>query len=200
MNRLSTISAAVLVICGLWFGSPPGWAQDLQGRSYPEKDRYMVGEPVTFNVEIRNTGRETVSLPAKGSTRCLDTYEFSVSGSGPACSASWNPGCADDESALSPGDAIRGQWPLDSWYRFEREGKYRVSVTRHIPVRNSRGEVQDFTFSSKFEIRLDPTDPARVQGILQDFERNLHSSDPDVRHAALDVLATSAPTDRKSVV
>jgi HEAT repeat protein len=83
---------------------------------------------------------------------------------------------------------------LDSWYRFEREGKYQVSVTRHIPVRNSRGEVQNFTFSSKFEVRLDPTDPARVQGILQDFERNLHSSDPDVRHAALDVLATSAPT------
>jgi hypothetical protein len=154
----------------------------------------MVGEPVTFNVEIKNTGNQIVSLPAKGSAKCLDTYEFSVSGSGPACSASWDAGCQDDESALGPGDAMRGQWPLDSWYRFERAGKYRVSVTRHIPVRNSRGEVHDFTFSSEFEVRLDPTDPARVQGILQEFERNLHSSDPDVRHAALDVLATSAPT------
>jgi len=181
------------MICALWFGSLAVSAQDLQGRFYPEKERYMVGEPVTFNVEIKNTGRQIVSLPAKGSPKCLDTYEFSVSGAGPACSATWDPACQDDESALAPGDAIHGQWPLDSWYRFEREGKYQVRVTRHIPVRNSGGEVQDFTFSSKFEVRLDPTDPARVQGILQDFERNLHSSDPDARHAALDVLATSAP-------
>jgi len=153
----------------------------------------MVGEPVLFNVEIKNTGLQAVYLPAKGPAKCRDTYEFSVSGSGEACGATWDVGCGDDESALAPGDAIHGQWPLDSWYRFSRDGKYQVNVTRHVPVRNSRGEIQDFTFSSKFELHLDPTDPARVQGILQDFERNLHSSDPEVRHAALDVLATTAP-------
>src|SRR5579872_814317 len=193
MNRRRTIPARVLMICGLWFASLSVSAQDLQGRFYPEKERYMVGEPVTFNLEIKNTGTQIVSLPAKGPAKCLDTYEFSLSGSGSACSATWDAECNDDESALGPGDTMRGQWPLDFWYRFEREGKYQVSITRHIPVRHSRGEVQDFTFSSKFEVRLDPTDQARVQGILQDFERNLHSGDPDVRHAALDVLSTSAP-------
>ncbi len=152
----------------------------------------MVGEPVTVNVEIKNAGKQTVSLPAKSSGKCLDTYEFSVSGTGPACGATWDAGCLDDESALGPGDGMHSQIPLDARYRFEREGKYSVSITRHTPVRNNSGEVQDFTFTSKFEIHLDPADPARVQSILQDFERNLHSNDPNVRHAALDVLE-SAP-------
>jgi hypothetical protein len=183
----------VVAISGLWAASVVAQTQGLEGRFYSEKERYMVGEPVTFNIEIKNTGKQSVSLPAKASTRCLDTYEFSVTGSGAACSAVWDSACEDDESALAPGDAIHGQWPLDSWYRFEREGKYQVSATRHVPVRNGRGEIQDFTFSSKFDVLLEPTDTVRVQAILQDFERNLHSSDPDVRHAALDVLATSAP-------
>src|SRR5271157_3180692 len=58
-----------------------GSAQDLQGRFYPEKDSYMVGEPVLFNMEIKNTGEEVVYLNAKNPGKCLDTYEFSVKGS-----------------------------------------------------------------------------------------------------------------------
>ena len=157
MTRLRTIFAGVLVICDLWFGCLSASAQDLQGRFYSEKQRYMVGEPVTFNLEIKNAGKQIVYLPAKGSAKCLDTYEFSVSGSGSACSATWDAGCYDVEAALGPGDVIHGQWPLDSWYRFEREGKYQVSITRHTPVRTSGGEVTDFTFSSRFEVHLDPT-------------------------------------------
>jgi HEAT repeat protein len=68
-----------------------------------------------------------------------------------------------------------------------------VSVTHHRPIRSSRGDFQDFTFSSKFEVKLESPDPVRVQGILQEFERTLHSSDSEVRHSALDVLATTAP-------
>jgi hypothetical protein len=153
----------------------------------------MVGEPVLFNMEIKNVGSQTVSLSAKGATTCVDTYEFSVVGSGSACNTTWNLRCEGEESTLAPGDVIHGQWPLDFWYRFERDGKYEVSVTRHLPAL-SRGEIQDFTFSSKFQVSLEPTDPARVQAILQDFERKLLSTDPEVRHSALDVLATSAPT------
>lgn len=168
-------------------------AQDLQGRFYAEKDTYTLGEPVLFNVEIKNTGASVAHLNAKSSNACLDTYEFTVNGTHSACSTTWNPQCQDEELALDQGQSDRHQWPLDSWYQFEAPGKYQVTVTRHIPVRTSPGEAHDFTFASKFEINLEPADPARVQAILQEFERNLHSSDFDVRHAALDVLATTAP-------
>jgi hypothetical protein len=167
--------------------------QQLQGRFYPEKDSYMVGEPVLFNMEIKNTGAEAVYLNAKNPGKCLDTYEFSVTGSGSACRAKWDGECRDTLFSFEPGDSYQGQWPLNFWYQFEREGKYEVEATRHVPVMSKRGEFQDFSFSSKFEVKLSPLDPAREQSILQEFEQKLHSSDPDVRHAALDVLSSTAP-------
>jgi hypothetical protein len=187
-------SNRVILILGIVLFCPlSGPAQDLQGRFYPEKDGYMVGEPVLFNMEIKNTGAEGLYINAKNPDKCLDTYEFFVTGPSSGCGAKWDGECRDEQSPLVHGDSYRGQWPLNFWYQFERDGKYEVSATRHIPIQSSRGDFQDFTFSSKFEVKLDLPDPVRVQGILQEFDRNLHSSDPDVRHSALDVLSTTAP-------
>lgn len=168
-------------------------AQELQGRFYAEKDSYVLGEPVLFNVEIKNTGKDVVYLNAKSPGKCLDTYAFSVSGTGPVCSAQWVPGCQDEESALKPGESYKGQWPLDSWYAFESSGKYEVRATRHIPVRSKLGQPSDFAFNSTFKVNLTPADAVFVRHVLQDFEQNLHSTDPEVRHSALDVVATTAP-------
>jgi len=154
----------------------------------------MVGEPALFNMEIKNTGTEAAYVNAKKPGECLDTYEFSVTGPGSACGAKWNAECGDTLLSLTPGDSYRGQWPLNFWYQFEGEGTYEVNATRHVPTMSKDGQFQDFTFSSKFQIKLVPLNPARVQSILQEFEQKLHSSDPDVRHAALDVLASTAPS------
>lgn len=189
----SNLPKLLLMLSALACGVASAPAQDLQGRFYPEKDSYMLGEPVLFNVEIKNAGAETVYLNAKDPHKCLDQYEFFITGRSSGCGANWVPGCEDETTALKPGDSFYGQWELDSWYQFEREGKYTVNATRHIPVESIRGEFHDFTFSSKFDVQLEAPDPLRVQSILQEFERNLNSSDFDVRHTALDVLATTAP-------
>lgn len=152
----------------------------------------MVGEPVLFDMEITNTGKEVAYLNAKNPAKCSDTYQFLVAGPGSACGAKWDAECLDDIVPLKPGDSYQGQWPLNFWYQFESEGKYNVDATRHVPVMSNRGEFQDFTFSSKFEVKLEPLDPLRVQRTLQEFELKLHSSDPDVRHAALDVLSSTS--------
>lgn len=170
-----------------------GRAQELQGRFYTEKDSYLLGEPVIFNVEITNTGKDIAYVNAKNPNQCLDTYEFSVHGSGPLCIAHWTPGCQDEESSLNPGESYKGQWPLENWYQFEKEGKYDVSATRHIPVRSNNRDIADFSFTSSFQVNIKPADPIIVQNTLQDFEQKLHSPDPEVRHSALDVLATTVP-------
>jgi hypothetical protein len=193
MDNVRT-SRFIFMLGVVLFCSAFGPAQDLQGRFYPEKESYMVGEPALFNVEIKNAGPEVIYINAKNPDKCLDTFDFSVTGAGSGCVANWKAECRDPLSPLAPGDTIRAQWPLNFWYQFERSGKYEVKATRHIPIRSAHGDFQDFTFSSKFEVKLDPPDPVRVQTILQEFERNLHSNDPEVRHAALDVLSTTAPS------
>jgi HEAT repeats len=170
-----------------------GRAQELQGRFYAEKDSYILGEPVIFNVEITDTGKDIAYVNAKNPSKCLDTYEFSILGSGPPCVAHWIPECQDEEAALNPGESYKGQWPLENWYQFEKEGKYDVTATRHIPVRTNNGDIKDFSFSSRFQVNIKPADPIIVQNTLQEFEQKLHSPDPEVRHSALDVLATTAP-------
>ena len=70
-------------------------AQPLQGRFYPEADSYIVGEPVLFNLEIKNTGSEDVYLHAKNPSGRLHTYAFSVQRTNSAaCGANWNAECA----------------------------------------------------------------------------------------------------------
>jgi HEAT repeat protein len=183
-----------LMVCAVLLCSSHAQGQQLQGRFYPEKNSYMVSEPVLFNMEISNTGAEAVYINAKKPGECLDTYEFSVAGPDSSCSARWNAECGDTVLSLKPADSYQGQWPLNFWYQFEREGKYEVNATRHIPTMSKDGDFHDFTFSSKFEIKLVPLNPALIQSTLQEFEHKLHSSDPDVRHAALDVLASTAPS------
>jgi hypothetical protein len=177
----------------------PCLAQELQGRFYSEKDTYMLGEPALFNIEIKNPGRNRFFINAKNPDHCVDTYDFLVSGDGQACNTQWNDYCLVEQSELAPGDSFHAQWPLNHWFQFETEGKYHVSITRHIPIRTSQGEFQDFTFSSKFDFAVVTADPVRVQGLLQDFERNLQNDDPNVRHVALDVLSTTAPAYFQSV-
>lgn len=168
--------------------------EQLQGRFYGEPQTYMVGEPVLFSVDIKNAGPDSVYIHTQDSASCVDTYDFSVQKTGSAvCTARWDAACGDKPVLLKPGENEAGQWPLNYWFQFEGEGTYEVSATRHIPVMSMSGEHRDFTFSSKFSVKISPLDPARVEATLQDFEKKLYSTDPEVRHAALDVLASTSP-------
>jgi hypothetical protein len=60
----------LLITGAMWLGSLSS-AQDMQGRFYSEKDSYIVGEPMLFNVEMKNAGKEVVYLNAKNPGKCL---------------------------------------------------------------------------------------------------------------------------------
>ena len=170
-------------------------AQDLVGVFHPDKDTYMVGEPLFFTTEIKNTRNEPVYLWARKPENCLDLYEFWVQGRGFACGNRWDNGClAEEPMLLTPGETYHERWPLDHWYHLDREGKYDVTISHKLSVSSSSTGVTDFSFSSKFPINLVQADSASVKKVLREFERDLTSNDPDVEHAALDTMATTAPS------
>ena len=92
-----------------------------------------------------------------------------------------------------PGEVFTAQWPLDFWYRIEREGTYKTSISCSTRYSSRSGGIQQLQFSSELELKVLPTDPAEVAPVLQKFEADLHSPDPLMQHDALDVLATTAP-------
>jgi hypothetical protein len=167
-------------------------AQDLRGNFHPDKDTYMIGEPAFFTTEITNTRREPVYLWAQKPGECLNLYEFSVSGFG--CTNKWDEGCMAPPMLLGPGETYREGWPLDNWYRLNREGEYDVAISHKLRISSSSRGLEDFSFSSKFRIKLRPADSESVEKVLQKLERGLNSDDPDVEHAALDTMATTAPS------
>jgi len=154
----------------------------------------MLGEPLFFQLEVKNTGNEVVYLRAKKPGDCRNEYEFTLEKKGGgACNTVWKTECSAPPEPLDPGDFATQRWPLDFWFRIEHEGTYTVTVTHRTRVATEKAGVSDFTFSSTFDIHIVPADKQQVQTILQDFERDLHSDNLETRHNALDVMSTTAP-------
>src|SRR5438445_4753939 len=118
MWGLLRANRAILILGTVLLAPSPGLAQTLQGRFYPEKDSYMVGEPALFNVEIKNTSTEVVYYHAKDPGKCLDNYEFFITGPGSSCGHKWDTECLYEPTPLAPGESFHGQWPLNFWFQF----------------------------------------------------------------------------------
>jgi HEAT repeat protein len=192
-RRIRLISHRIFTLCTLLLTTLLVSAQELKGRFYAEKDSYMLGEPLFFSMEIKNTGNELVYLNARKG-ECLDKYEFSLQKAGFTGSTTWDNQCHGEPLPLKPGETDTSRWPLDFWFRVEHEGKFNLTVTRRMRTSSVSRGITELTFSSTFEFNVVPSDEQGVQKVLQDFERNLHSDDPEIRHNALDVMSTTAPT------
>ena len=171
-------------------------AAQVEGRFFLNKDSYAVGEPLLFSVEIKNTGSETVFLFPKTGAQCSDSISLWMHSAKPnqgmACGTSWVT-CLDDPTELKPGQIYSPNWPLDFWYRIEHEGVYTTNLTGHARFSGLRGGIQEITFSSELQLKVVPGNPDDVRATLEKFQADLQSKDIQVRHHALDVLATIAP-------
>jgi len=150
----------------------------------------MLGEPLFFNMEVKNTGKGAVGLGPNNPANCVDEYDFLVQreGSG-SCSTSWNAQCGRDFINLQSGESYSVGWPLEMWYTIRKLGLYHVTISYRGKTVIS-GQALDYNFSSKFDIQVVAADDQRMQEVLQKFERELQSNDPDVHHRALDVMSS----------
>jgi len=162
-------------------------------RFYLNKETYSIGEPLMFTLEIKNSTPDSMYLFPKAPGRCSDAFTFSMTGNS-LCSVSWDPACSDETVELPAGETYTAEWPLDFWYHIAREGTYPVSISRPIRYSTLKGGIQSLPVSSKMTLQVAPADPAQVEQTLQKFHADLQSPDNIVRHEALDVLATSAPS------
>jgi hypothetical protein len=53
----------------------PAWAQWLTGRLYPEKQEYLVGEPVVVVLDVANKGSRTVSVDDSNDCGFVPAFE-----------------------------------------------------------------------------------------------------------------------------
>ncbi|HZP24436.1 MAG TPA: HEAT repeat domain-containing protein [Terriglobales bacterium] len=173
------------------------YGQELEGRFYPDRSSYTLGEPLLFWIEIKNVGHEPVVLFEKGPGKCVDRFDFSVQRvslqGNVSCSNTWDTKCGDKSYELKPGESYNADWPLNFWYRIQQPGDFKASLHRRVGVFAANTGWKEFSLKSDFEFQVTAADPAKVETVMRKFEADLQSKNPEVRHDALDVMATTAP-------
>ena len=178
----------------------PGMSGQVTGRVYLEKESYAVGEPLFFILEIKNSGKDPIQLYPRLPGQSLGNFSFSMQSAavekpGASCGAVWNLAeSSADPYDLQAGGTYTYKWPLDFWYRIEQKGTYKVSISGYLLYSSLQGGTQQVQFSSDSQLNVLSGDPTHVEEVLRKFEADLRSSDYDIQHNALDVLATTAPS------
>jgi hypothetical protein len=157
-----------------------------------DKDSYAVGEPLMFTLEFKNTGNETIYLFPKVPGECTSAFDFSMTGPGQWCEVPWKIPC-EEPLELKPGDVYPEGWPLDFWYRIEKPGTYKTTITLDTRYLNPKRGVKPLHVASDLELNVVPGDPVDLERELAQWKANLNDPDFNKRHDALDVLSTVAP-------
>jgi hypothetical protein len=185
------------IIFGLGLFRVVGCARSLQaqvsGSFKLDKDSYIVGEPLMFTLEFKNTGSETIYLFPKVPGECTSAFDFSMTGPGQWCEVPWKIPC-EEPLELKAEDVYSEGWPLDFWYRIEKPAKYKTTITLDTRYLNPKRGVQSLHITSDLELQVILGDPADVERELAKWQAQLNDADFNKRHDALDVLSTVAPT------
>jgi hypothetical protein len=106
-----------------------------QVRWVPDKKEYTVGDKVTVNLELTNTGTVPMHFTFGGKQRGPRNNQFrflaySGSGYGKAVPDTGDPvnfGGIVQSKTLKPGEVFKAEVALDKWFQFTRADTYRVT-------------------------------------------------------------------------
>jgi hypothetical protein len=120
----------------------------LQSRIYPEKETYLLGEPIFLNIEIVNNGSKPVEFD-NSYGRCGDMLGggMTIEGTGasrrplkamgPSCNYGGMGGgfnCGNPIAALQPGEKSAGLLFLNRSFSIDSPGTYKAKIRRGITI------------------------------------------------------------------
>jgi HEAT repeats len=175
----TTFSAAIALAALAVVRACPGGvsAQGLTGRFHPEKETYLVGEPIFIVYEVRNEGEKPVPWgtgPFYGP--CSGGVTFEVHGV--ELRPEWQPSCRAIAGSclgsifeLEPGKESTERFLLNERYDFREPGDYEVTAATLAKVKpDGSGGIE---FKSSFRITLVPGDLQELQAAFQPYVQRL---------------------------
>lgn len=169
---------------------------EIAGRFYPEKSRYLVGEPVYIIFEVVNNSSNDVvaSIPSGhlsgGATYAVASAKHAGFGVDGCCD--W-PGTDVGDSVtvkLAPGQRYSERFILNYWYHLDKPGTYQAhlvhdvqfkSIAPGVSVRDavvSTGHWHQISISSEFAITLAKGNREALKPIFERVAKDLKSKDP----------------------
>jgi HEAT repeat protein len=165
-----------------------------------EKNKFILGEPIFCDYEIRNTGSTTFTFAYRAPSRVLNLEleqepRFKITAKqGPAIPDPAPKPCGGAKGSvvygsvsLPPGHLHQERWLLDQWARFTRPGYYRVQAQRRLPLfaidasakESSRRPIAYALALDELSFVILPSSEAQRRAALEPYAKILNNPDAD---------------------
>jgi len=182
--------------------------QQVTARYFPEKQHYLVGEPISVVFEIVNNSSRAVEITGSN-CRYFRSNEFEVDGASPKRPIELY-GCAEKIIAGSCLQSVRKIQPHSRFRdRLLLEGAFELNSprTHHIRAKHAtrvdkRGadDGVDLSGASEFDVDLRAPKPGELETAYQPFFEGLTSRDPLVQHLAASAVVQNPPSFAETVI
>lgn len=207
----------ILVLFVRFAPSALGQNQALVGRFYPEKQKYLVGEPIFIDFEIVNTGEKPVWIDGRMGLPCIAPDPITVVGakyhgfgsdSSLGCFGGVAGSCSGNDIELKSEETHTDRIFLSALFQLDHVGVYQVQARRRVPVHLSgQKSVSPLTqsqdirdFSSDIQITLVKGSEEELRQAFQPYVRDMDSSDSLVQSQAIEAITEMAPPFLEDVI
>src|SRR5260221_3416916 len=184
-------------------------AQQITARYYPEKQHYLVGEPIIVSLEFVNNGPKAV-MRYESNCRQLSRNDFEVDNASPKRTVELY-GCGEkiiSVSCLGSWREIRAHGKftkrllLEGAFRLESPGNYHIRAKRAERVNGEKGSDLSFELdvASEFDVDLRTPQPGELEAAYQPIFVELASRNPTVQFLAASAITQNPPSFAESVI
>jgi hypothetical protein len=188
---------------------PLAWAGQVQGDFLPEKQKYLVGEPVFVQLHVKNEGSQPIWI----SVSCvwLDTrFEIPAAPKPPSrpslfgCALGGTAGsCAGSSKEIRPGEEYTRRYLLDGPFRLDPPGVYAIRAWHKVdiyPDETSYRNVASQEVTSEFELTFIEGSDNELASVYAPILRDLKSPDSLTNWLARCAIVQNPPRFLESVI
>ncbi|MFB3923723.1 MAG: HEAT repeat domain-containing protein [Terriglobia bacterium] len=200
-------SAVLLSTCACIACAAIVRGQTLSGRFFPEKQTYLVGEPVFIDFEIVNKGDQPTWIDGRMGEPCIERDPIEVVGAkyhgfgsdlSFGCFGGVAGSCMSNLIELKPGRKHIGRIFLSARFLLGRAGKYDVHAQRRVPLYPEgtwtvEKRAAKMEFSSDFQITLVEGSEDELKAAFQPYVEEADSPDESARWQAIWAINVMAP-------
>lgn len=181
---------------------PCASAQQVTGHFYPEKQQYLVGEPVIVDFEVVNGTNKVAEI---GDFNCpwMNPHQFEVDNAPPkrkielfGCTPQAIAGdCAGSIVEIPAGRKYLKRLLLEGPFELDFPGSYHIRASREQEIR-AKGTHQvlaDLKVESEFYLTLEPPTENELEAAYEPFLADLRSNDLAVRYFAASAVTQNPP-------
>ena len=207
--RTARVKSLLKFLAGVLLFLPlPAFGQQIAGRFYPEKQSYLVGEPVIVVLELTNTSTAAIRIehptcpmlrrfeaPTAAHPRGVSLYGCEGGGFG--------GDCASGLPTLPPEGRVEERILLDGPFRFDSPGVYPVDGQQTVHFQTDpdpHRPMTGFEVISDFEVTVRAGSDAELSAAYQPILGDLESKNYARRAVALGAVVQQPPRSLESVV